>query len=149
MLEQLQLNTSNPAWKLIELPRIRDQRGNLTFIENNGHNCKTRFAFGVDNGLDALVIALKALEIKSGDEVIVPAHTFIATWLAVSAVGAVPVPVEVCKNTFNINPEQIKSAINKKTKAIIGVHLYGRPFEAKKLQDICQQNNLYLIEDAA
>lgn len=111
--------------------------------------CKSRYAFGVGNGLDALVIALKALDIQAGDEVIVPSHTFIATWLAVSATGATPIPVEVDPGTFNIDPEKIAARITKKTRAIIGVHLYGRPFDAKALQRICKTHGLYLIEDAA
>jgi dTDP-4-amino-4,6-dideoxygalactose transaminase len=108
-----------------------------------------KYVTGVGNGLDAIVIALKSLGVGPGDEVLVPAHTFIATWLAVSSVGAIPVAVDVDSTTMNIDVTKIQSAITTKTKAIIGVHLYGRPCEVGALLDLCKKNNLYFIEDAA
>ncbi len=104
---------------------------------------------GVGNGLDAITISLKALGIGTGDEVIVPSNTFIATWLAVSSVGAIPIPVEPNKNTFNLDATQLQSALTAKTKAVIAVHLYGQPADLEPIQKFCQDNQLKLIEDAA
>ncbi len=111
--------------------------------------CQTHYCIGVGNGLDALTLILKALNIGAGDEVIVPAHTFIATWLAVSNVGATPVPVDVHPGQFNIDPKGIEQKINRHTKAIIVVHLYGQPAEMAEIQKIADSNNVFLIEDAA
>jgi dTDP-4-amino-4,6-dideoxygalactose transaminase len=111
--------------------------------------CGAKYAIGVGNGLDALILILRGMDIGAGDEVIVPAHTFIATWLAVSAVGAKPIPVDVDKNTSNINPELISNKINSRTKAIIAVHLYGQPADMESLQKIANKFNVKLIEDAA
>ena len=104
---------------------------------------------GVGNGLDALALILEAFGIGPGDEVIVPAHTFIATWLAVTNVGARPVPVDVDKTSFNIEPDRIENAITSRTKAIIAVHLYGRPSEMNAIRDIANKHQLKVIEDAA
>lgn len=122
----------------------------LESFENSfAHYCGTQYAIGVANGLDALCLILKAYNIGKGDEVIVPSHTFIATWLAVSQVGATPIPVEVNLNTFNIDPKRIEAAINSKTKAIIAVHLYGQIAEMDSIFSIAQKQGLYLIEDSA
>jgi dTDP-4-amino-4,6-dideoxygalactose transaminase len=104
---------------------------------------------GVGSGLDALTLSLLAMNIKKDDEVIVPAHTFIATWLAVSSTGAKPVPVEICPETYNIDPDKIESAITKRTKAVITVHLYGLPSDLDPIVKITRKYNLKLIEDAA
>jgi dTDP-4-amino-4,6-dideoxygalactose transaminase len=106
-------------------------------------------AVGVANGLDAIYITLLALNIGPGDEVIIPSNTFIATWLAVSRCGAIPVPVEPKITTMNIDPTKVAGAITSKTKAIIAVHLYGQPADLNHLISIAKQNNLKLIEDAA
>lgn len=111
--------------------------------------CNTRYCVGTGNGLDALMIALKALGIKSGDEVIVPSNTFIATALAVTYVGATPVFVEPDIRTFNIEPNRIESAITSKTKAIMPVHLYGQPCDMDFIIDIAKKYNLYIVEDCA
>jgi len=111
--------------------------------------CGARFAIGVGNGLDALFLILKGLGIGAGDEVIVPGHTFIATWLAVSYVGATPVPVPADPMTFNLDPERVAAAITPRTKAIMPVHLYGQPADMEALSAIAQAHNLHLIEDAA
>lgn len=111
--------------------------------------CEAAECVGVANGLDALILSLRALEIGQGDEVIVPSNTFIATWLAVSAVGAVPIPVEPDLHTYNIDPEQIAAAITPKTRAIIAVHLYGQPADLDPILTIARNNNLAVIEDAA
>jgi dTDP-4-amino-4,6-dideoxygalactose transaminase len=104
---------------------------------------------GVSNGLDALHLALKALEIGIGDEVIVPSNTFIATVLAVSYVGATPVFVEPDGKTYNIDPKKIEAKITGKTKAIMPVHLYGQACEMDEIMEIASKHNLYVIEDNA
>lgn len=109
----------------------------------------TKYCVGVGNGLDALFLSLKALDIGVGDEVIVPAHTFIATWLAVSRTGAAIIPVDVCTDTCNINPDLIQQSITKRTKAIIPVHLYGQMCEMDSIMRIALENDLYVVEDFA
>lgn len=110
---------------------------------------QTKFAIGVSNGLDALVLAMRSLNIGPGDEVIVPSNTYIATALAVSHVGATPIFVEPRIETYNINPELIINSITKKTKAIIPVHLYGQACEMDSIMTIAKENNLFVIEDNA
>jgi dTDP-4-amino-4,6-dideoxygalactose transaminase len=109
----------------------------------------TEYAVGISNGLDALHIALKTLNIGIGDEVIVPSNTYIATALAVSYVGAIPVFVEPNIETYNINPTLIGAAITSKTKAIMPVHLYGQACEMDAIKAIAEKHNLYIIEDNA
>lgn len=111
--------------------------------------CSTKFCVGVANGLDALIIALKALEIGPGDEVIVPSNTYIASWLAVSYVGATPVPVEPRLSTYNINPDLIEAVITSKTKAIMPVHLYGQCCEMDAIMAIAKKHHLFVVEDNA
>jgi dTDP-4-amino-4,6-dideoxygalactose transaminase len=111
--------------------------------------CGAGHCIGVGNGLDALTLALRGLDIGPGDEVIVPAHTFIASWLAVSQIGAVPVPVEPEMRSFNIDPDQVEQAITPRTRAIMPVHLYGHPADLGPLQVIADAHGLPLIEDAA
>ena len=109
----------------------------------------TSYTIGVANGLDALTISLKTLDIGEGDEVIVPSNTYIATWLAISNVGAKIIPVEPDILTYNIDYKLIKNVITKKTKAIIPVHLYGQACEMDKIMKIAEENSLYVIEDNA
>ena len=111
--------------------------------------CQAEYSVGVGNGLDALVLALRSLNIGTGDEVIVPSNTYIATWLAVSSVGAVPVPVEPDMSTYNINPDLIPSAITPRTKALLPVHLYGQPVDLDPILNIARTFGLSVIEDAA
>ena len=111
--------------------------------------CGGKYCIGVGNGLDALSLILKGYSIGPGDEVIVPSNTYIATWLAVSHSGAVPIPVEPDSRTYNIDPAKIESAITKKTKAIIAVHLYGQPADMDIINCIAKKYNLKVIEDAA
>lgn len=111
--------------------------------------CETAHCMGVGNGLDALHLILRAMDIGPGDEVIVPAHTFIATWLAVSYAGATPVAVDVDAHSFNIDPQLVEAAITPRTRAIIAVHLYGQPAAMLALRQICDRHGLRLIEDAA
>lgn len=109
----------------------------------------TLYAAGVANGLDAIILSLKALNIGPGDEVIVPSNTYIATWLAVSYVGAKPVPVEPVRETCNIDPQKIEAAITSATKAIIPVNLYGQAAELVLITDIAKRHSLYVVEDNA
>ncbi len=110
---------------------------------------QTKFCVGVANGLDALHLALRALNIGEGDEVIVPSNTYIATVLAVSHVGATPVFVEPRLNTYNLNPELLEEAITPKTKAIMPVHLYGQACEMDAIMSIAKKYNLFVVEDNA
>ena len=111
--------------------------------------CNVKYCVGTGNGLDALMLSLKALGVGSGDEVIVPSNTFIATALAVTYVGATPVFVEPNINTFNIDVNKIEEKITPKTKAIMPVHLYGQPCDMDKIMDIAKKHNLYVVEDSA
>lgn len=111
--------------------------------------CDTKYCIGVGNGLDALHLILRAYGIGEGDEVIVPANTYIATWLAVSYAGAKPVPVEPDEKTYNLNPALIEDAITNNTKAIIAVHLYGQPADMDSINVLAKKYNLKVIEDAA
>jgi dTDP-4-amino-4,6-dideoxygalactose transaminase len=111
--------------------------------------CQAKHCIGVANGLDALHLILRGCGIGEGDEVIVPANTYIATWLAVSYTGATPIAVEPNPNTFNLAPENIEAAITEKTKAIMPVHLYGQPAEMGAIIEIGRKYHLKIIEDAA
>lgn len=111
--------------------------------------CGVKHAIGTGNGLDALSLTLQALNIGAGDEVLLPAHTFIATALAVSAVGATPVTVDVHADTGNIDTRQLESAMTPATRAIIAVHLYGQPADVDPIRDFAASHSLRVIEDAA
>lgn len=106
-------------------------------------------SIAVSNGTVALDLALKALGIRQGDEVITPSFTFISTANAILFQGAKPVFADVDERTFNIDPDDVLEKITSKTKAIIGVHLFGHPFDVKAIQEICEDHNLFLIEDCA
>lgn len=109
----------------------------------------TRYCVGVASGLDALYLALDLVGIGSGDEVIVPAHTYIASWLAITRTGAKIVPVDVDATSLLISPNLVREAISKHTKAIMPVHLYGAPCDMTQLMEMAQQRNLHIIEDNA
>jgi len=115
--------------------------------------CSTKYCVGVGNGLDALILILRAYKeagfMKDGDEVIVPANTYIATILAITANNLIPVAVEPDINTYNIDPEKVEEKITGKTKAIMAVHLYGQTADMSPLTEIAQKYNLKIIEDAA
>jgi dTDP-4-amino-4,6-dideoxygalactose transaminase len=111
--------------------------------------CGARHCIGVANGLDALTLILRGYDIGPGSEVIVPANTYIATWLGVSYAGAIPVPVEPDLQTYNLDPGKIEAAITSRTRAIIPVHLYGRPAEMDAIREIGFRRGLKVIEDAA
>ncbi|MEV0899191.1 DegT/DnrJ/EryC1/StrS family aminotransferase [Actinoplanes sp. NPDC049802] len=111
--------------------------------------CGAAHCVTVGNGCSALELTLRALGIGPGDEVLVPAHTFIATWFAVSAVGATPVPVEPDERTFTIDPAAAEAAITARTRAILPVHLYGQPADLASLRDVAARHGLAVVEDAA
>lgn len=119
------------------------------FEEEFAKYCETKYCVGVGNGLDSLMISLKALGIGSGDEVIVPANTFIATALAVTYTGAKVVLVDPDIETYNIDVNKIEEKITQKTKAIIPVHLYGQPCKMDEIMKIANDHKLYVIEDCA
>ena len=111
--------------------------------------CGVRHCIGVSNGLDALELILRGYGIGAGDEVIVPANTFIATWLAVSRAGAIPVPVEPDEMTHTIQAERIEDAVSSRTRAVMPVHLYGQPADMQPICDAARRHGLKVIEDAA
>ena len=111
--------------------------------------CGAKYCIGVANGLDALHLILRGYDIGEDDEVIVPANTYIATWLAVSYAGATPVAVEPEAETYNLDPRKIVAAITPRTRAIMPVHLYGQPAEMDAINEIARRHNLKVIEDAA
>jgi len=119
------------------------------FEEEYAAYCGVKYCIGVGNGLDALQLVLRAWEIGPGDEVIVPSNTYIATWLAVSYAGATPVPVEPNPLTFTLDPQGIEGAITPRTRAIIPVHLYGRPADMDPIMAIADRQGLKVIEDNA
>ena len=111
--------------------------------------CGSTHAVGVANGLDALHLALRAMDVGPGDEVIVPSNTYIATWLAVSQCGATPVPVEPDARTYNIDPALIEAAITPRTKVILPVHLYGQPADMDPILAIARKHGVRVLEDGA
>lgn len=119
------------------------------FCKNFANYCGVKYCVGVGNGLDSLMLILKAYDIGPGDEVVVPSNTYIATALAVTYVGAKPVFVEPILEEFNINPDLIEEKINEHTKAIIAVHLYGQCADMDKINSLAKKYKLKVIEDAA
>lgn len=122
---------------------------NDRFSKNFADFCGAKYAVGVANGLDALRLIIKASGFGPGDEIIVPANTYIATILAISDNGCTPVLVEPDIHTYNINPDLIEAAITPKTKAIMLVHLYGQAVQMQKIWDLAKKYNLKVFEDAA
>lgn len=120
-----------------------------SFEEEYAAYCESAYCVGVGHGLDALHLALRALDCGPGDEVIVPSNTYIATWLAVTQVGAVPVPVEPDPATFNIDPAQIEAAITPRTKVILAVNLYGQPCDYDAIIEIAHKHGLKVAIDNA
>ncbi len=110
---------------------------------------EARYCVGVANGLDALHLALVAMGIGAGDEVIVPTNTFVATWLAVSQSEAIPMPVEPVEFTYNLDPGKVEAAITPRTKAILPVHLYGQPVDLDPILALARKHGLRVLEDAA
>lgn len=120
-----------------------------SFEEEFATYCGATHAVGVANGLDALHLALRAMDVGPNDEVIVPSNTYIATWLAVSQCGARPVPVEPDARTYNIDPALIEAAITPRTKVILPVHLYGQPADMDAILAIARKHGLRVLEDGA
>lgn len=119
------------------------------FDEEFAVYCGVKYASGVNNGTSALHLAMLALGVGPGDEVIVPANTFIATAWGVTYTGAVPVFVDCTPDTWEIDPDKIEAKITAKTKGIIGVHLYGQPFEYRRVREIAEKHKLFVVEDCA
>jgi dTDP-4-amino-4,6-dideoxygalactose transaminase len=119
------------------------------FEQEYGAYVGAKHCIGVGSGLAALYLSLRAMGIGAGDEVIVPSNTYIATWLAVSHTGAMPIPVEPDERSYNIEPAQIEKSITHKTKAILPVHLYGQPADLEAVLKIARKRNLLVLEDAA
>ncbi len=122
---------------------------NKLFEEEFADYCQVRYCVGCGNGLDALFLILKAYGIGTGDEVIVPSNTFIATVLAVTRTGAKPILVEPDMKIYNLNPDKIEEKITPHTKAIIAVHLYGQPADMERICQIAKKYDLRVVEDAA
>lgn len=112
-------------------------------------SCRARQAVGVANGLDALRLALMALSVGQGDEVIVPSNTYIATWLAVSQCGASVVPVEPLADTYNIDPARIEAAMTTRTKVVLPVHLYGQPADMDPINALAARHGVKVLDDCA
>lgn len=121
----------------------------LAFEKNFANYNEAKFALGVASGTDALLVALRALDIKQGDEVITTPFTFFATSEVIAVLGAVPVFADIDPKTYNINPDEIESKITEKTKAILLVHLFGLCADMEKIMNIAQRYGLYVIEDCA
>lgn len=119
------------------------------FESEFAHYCGARHAIGTANGLDALRLALLALGTQPGDEIIVPANTYIATWLAVSQCNATPIPIEPDPATHNLDPAKIEAAITHRTKGVLAVHLYGLPADLDRVANIAHAHGLWVLEDAA
>ena len=122
---------------------------NEIFCKNFAQYCGTKYCIGVANGLDALNLIIKAMGFGVGDEIIVPANTYIASILAISQNGCTPILIEPDINTYNINPDLIEEKITPKTKAIMVVHLYGQAVQMDKIWELAKKYNLKVIEDSA
>ena len=122
-------------------------QNNKALEEDFAKYCDCKHAVALNSGTDALHLALRALDIGAGDEVITVAFTFVATTEAIGIVGATPVFVDIDPDTFNIDVDKIENLITPKTKAILPVHLYGQPCDMDKIMDIAKRHNLYVIED--
>ncbi|MEV5156245.1 DegT/DnrJ/EryC1/StrS family aminotransferase [Streptomyces werraensis] len=121
----------------------------LAFEEEFARYCENEHCVGVASGLDALELTLRALEVGPGDEVIVPGHTYIATWLAVTAVGARPVPVEPEADSYLIDPERLAAALTPRTRAVVPVHPYGHPADLDAIEAVAAPRGIPVVEDAA
>ena len=158
MIKFLDLHKINERYRSEIDSRIKDVldsgwylqgKQNELFSEHFAKFCGTKYALGVANGLDALNLIIKGYGFGQGDEIIVPANTYIATILAISENGCIPILVEPDINTYGINPDLIEAKITPNTKAIMVVHLYGQAVPMKKIWDLAKKYNLKIIEDAA
>jgi dTDP-4-amino-4,6-dideoxygalactose transaminase len=141
-LDEALLGVARSGWYLLGPPLERFETAFAKYIG-------VKHCVGVANGLDALELGLRALNIGPGDEVIVPSNTYIATWLAINTVGAVVVPVEPDPATYNIDPARIEDAITPRTRAILPVHLYGQTADMGAIVDIARRHGLCVLEDSA
>jgi dTDP-4-amino-4,6-dideoxygalactose transaminase len=141
-LDEALLEVARSGWYLLGPPLEAFEKAFASFIG-------TKHCVGVANGLDALELGLRAVGIEAGDEVIVPSNTYIATWLAVSRIGAVPVPVEPDAATFNLDPARIEAALTPRTTAILPVHLYGQVAAMDAISTIAEKHGLRVLEDSA
>ncbi len=149
MEKELELDLKNAFSRVLKHSWYIHGEEDRSFEKSFAEYCGSQYCIGVGNGLDALSLSLKALEIKEDDEVIVPANTFVATALAVSHIGAKPVFVDPMISTYNIDPKKIEKVITKKTKAIIPVHLYGQACDMDEIIKISKMYELKVIEDCA
>ena len=141
-LDEAISRTLNSGWYILGEETLHFERDFATYTG-------TKHCIGISNGLDALSISLRALGVNPKDEVIVPSNTYIATWLAVTHIGAIPIPIEPNPDTYTIDPYLIESAITDKTKVILPVHLYGQTADMDPIQAIAKKYNLKILEDAA
>lgn len=149
MEKELETNLRNAFERVLKSSWYIEGKEDQEFEKHFSEYCGVNYCVGVGNGLDALMLILKAMDIGDGDEVIVPSNTYIATALAVTYVGATPIFVEPNINTFNIDPNLIEEKITTKTKAIMPVHLYGQACDMDSIISIATKNNLKIIEDCA
>ena len=147
--KELNKEIKNAFERVLESSWYIEGKEDLDFENKFAQYCGAKYCVGTGNGLDSLMLALKALGIGEDNEVIVPSNTYIATALAVTYVGARPIFVEPDIRTFNINPKLIEEKITPKTRAIMPVHLYGQPCEMDTIMDIAKRYNLYVVEDCA
>ncbi len=119
------------------------------FEKEYSNYCQAKYTIGVGNGMDAIILMLKAAGIGPGNEVLVPSNTYIATWLAVTYTGARPIPVEPDPLTYNINYKNLKKNITERSKAILVVDLYGQPADIDPILEIANENDLVVLDDAA
>lgn len=148
MHEELEVEIKRAINEVVESNWFIEGKKLEEFEKKFAEYCGAKYCVGCGNGLDGLTLALRAMGVKRDDEVIIPSHTFIATSLAVSNIGAIPVFVEV-KDDYTIDPKLIEEAITDKTKAIIAVHLYGQCADMDPINEIAKKHNLYVLEDAA
>ena len=149
MEKELNSELRNAFERVLEHSWYIQGKENESFEKAFAEYCGTKYCIGVGNGLDALMLILKALGIGEGDEVIVPSNTYIATALAVTYVGAKPVFAEPDIETFNMDPGCIEAAVTEKTKAMIPVHLYGRACDMDPMMKIAGKYGLKVVEDCA
>lgn len=147
--EELDMDLRSAFERVYERSWYISGKEDVAFEKNFAEYCDVKYAVGVGNGLDSLMLSLKALQIGEGDEVIVPSNTFIATALAVTYAGAKPVFVEPDIRTFDLDPLRIESALTEKTKAIIPVHLYGQPCDMDSIMTVARKHHLFVLEDCA
>ena len=141
-LDEALLGVARSGWYLLGAPLEAFETAFARYVG-------AKHCVGVANGLDALTLTLRAMEIGPGDEVIVPSNTYIATWLAVTAVGATVVPVEPDEATFNIDPALIEEAVTSRTRVILPVHLYGQTADMRPIMDVARRHGLRVLEDSA